>query len=109
MLDKMIKATRKAETPVGGEIFWYPSDPRTGGGDGPRFGCLSSVFQNKLRWGDVWHVVESLREWYTETGVYFGCAFGIEDSIRGNVGSGVVKRGKRVNANPESVGGTASS
>ena len=109
IVDRLIKTTKPAETPVGGEVFWYPYLPISAAGDGPYFGILSSVFRNKLTWGDVWHVVDGLREWYAETGLYFGCSYAVEDSVRGNLGSGVVKRGKRVVANPKPRGGGVSS
>lgn len=94
---------------MGSEIFWYPSKPTSASGDGPYFGILSSTFRDKITWGDVWHVVEGMREWYMETGLYFGCSYAVDDSVRGNLGSGVVKRGKRVEANRRPMEGMVSS
>ena len=108
-VDEVIKDTRKPGTLVGGEVFWYPRQPSSASEDGAYFGILSSPFKNKLTWGDVWLVVDGLRAWYTETGLYFGCSYAVDDSVRGNIGSGVVKRGKRTDTIPRPIEDTASS
>ena len=82
--------SKQQQEPVGG-LYWYPDRPSRQSARATRFGVVSSIYLNKLTWGDVSHIIMALQSFYLDEKNHFAVEYWVDDSERGSIGSGVIQ------------------